>query len=251
VASGQWSVVSESPWTLGDLLATDHFFMTWIKICGITNAEDALAATNAGANALGFVFYKSSPRNIDPERVREIVAQLPPEVEKVGVFVDESPERIAEVASRAELTALQIHTGSSFAEHGQQAWCFGNRKIYFALPAALFLEAGAEWIASDQHSPALSAIFLDSGTLQQPGGTGKPFDWQKAALLVEAMTKTANVVIAGGLNPVNVAEAIRILKPWGVDVASGVEATPGKKDPKKVCAFIAAVRGTERSSDRS
>ena len=95
------------------------------------------------------------------------------------------------------------------------------------------------------------AIFLDSGTSEQPGGTGKAFDWQKAALLVEAMAKTANVVVAGGLNPFNVAEAIRILKPWGVDVASGVEATPGKKDPKKVRAFIAAVRGTERSSERS
>jgi phosphoribosylanthranilate isomerase len=226
--------------------------MTWIKICGITNVEDALAATNAGANALGFVFYKNSPRNVDPEKVREIVAQLPPEVEKVGVFVDsDPPARIVEVAERAELTALQLHVGSSFAGGDQVGWDCGNRKVYFALPAALFLEAGAEWKSSGQRSSVLSAIFLDSGTSEQPGGTGKAFDWQKAALLVEAMTKTANVVVAGGLNPVNVAEAIRILKPWGVDVASGVEATPGKKDPKKVRAFIAAVRGTERSSERS
>src|SRR5207247_9507454 len=98
------------------------------------------------------------------------------------------------------------------------------------LPAALFLEAGAEWKSSGQRSSALSAVFLDSGTSEQPGGTGKAFDWQKAALLVEAMTKTANVVVAGGLNPVNVADAIRILKPWGVDVASGDEAPPGKQD---------------------
>src|SRR5256885_6736735 len=225
--------------------------MTWIKICGITNLEDALAAADAGANAVGFVFYKQSARNIAPEKVREIVAQLPAEVEKVGVFVDESPERIAAVAERAELSALQLHVGSSFGGHGQQGWCFGIRKVYLALPAAVFLDAGTRWVGSNQRSPAISAIFLDSGTSEQPGGTGKAFDWQKAALLVEAMTKTANVVIAGGLNPANVAEAIRILKPWGVDVASGVEATPGKKDPKKVRAFIAAVRGTERSSERS
>src|SRR2546430_6577226 len=113
--------------------------MTWIKICGITNVEDALAATNAGANALGFVFYKNSPRNVDPEKVREIVAQLPPDVEKVGVFVDESRERIAQVADRAELTALQIHSGSSLASNGEQGWSFGNRKVYLALPAAQFL----------------------------------------------------------------------------------------------------------------
>jgi phosphoribosylanthranilate isomerase len=221
--------------------------MTWIKICGITNLEDALAAADAGANALGFVFYSKSPRNIDPGKVREIVSRLPPEVEKVGVFVDESPERIAEVAERAELTAVQLQTSSSFAEHGHHAWSFGNRKIYLALPAAQFLDAGAQWGGSNQRSSTISAIFLDSGTSEQPGGTGKAFDWQKAALLVEAMTKTANVVVAGGLNPLNVPEAIRILKPWGVDVASGVEATPGKKDPKKVRAFIAAVRESERS----
>ena len=221
--------------------------MTWIKICGITSLEDASVAADAGANAVGFVFYKQSPRNIDPEKVREIVGQLPSEVEKVGVFVDESPERIIAVAERAELTALQLHVGSSFGGHGQQGWRFGNRKIYLALPAAEFLDAGAQWVGSNQRSTVISAIFLDSGTSEQPGGTGKAFDWQKAALLVEAMTKTANVVVAGGLNPLNVAEAIRILKPWGVDVASGVEATPGKKDPKKVRAFIAAVRRTERS----
>ena len=221
--------------------------MTWIKICGITNVEDALTAADAGANAVGFVFYKQSPRTIDPEKVREIVAQLPAEIEKVGVFVDESPERIAQVADLSQLTALQLHTGSSFAGHGEQGWSFGNKKIYLALPAAQFLDAGAQWGGSNQRSSAISAIFLDSGTSEQPGGTGKAFDWQKAALLVEAMAKTTNVVVAGGLNPLNVAEAIRILKPWGVDVASGVEATPGKKDPKKVQAFIEAVRRTERS----
>jgi phosphoribosylanthranilate isomerase len=221
--------------------------MTWIKICGITSLEDALAAAEAGANALGFVFYKQSPRNIDPEKAREIVAQLPQDVEKVGVFVDQSAERIGEVARCAELTAVQLHIGSSFAEHGHHAWSFGNRKIYLALPAAQFLDAGTQWGGSNQRSSAISAIFLDSGTSEQPGGTGMAFDWQKAALLVEAMSKTANVVVAGGLNPLNVAGAIRILKPWGVDVASGVEATPGKKDPKKVQAFIAAVRRSERS----
>jgi phosphoribosylanthranilate isomerase len=222
--------------------------MTWIKICGITNLEDALAAANAGADALGFVFYKQSPRNIDPEKAREIVAQLPPEVEKVGVFVNsKSSDWIVEVAEQAELTALQLHMGSSFAGRDQVGLDSGNRKVYLALRAALFLESGTEWKSANLHSSAISAIFLDSGTPQQPGGTGKSFDWQKAALLVEAMTKTTNVVVAGGLNPLNVAEAIRILKPWGVDVASGVEAAPGKKDPKKIQAFIAAVRRTDKN----
>jgi phosphoribosylanthranilate isomerase len=221
--------------------------MTWIKICGITNLEDALAAADAGADALGFVFYKQSPRNIDPEKAREIVAHLPQKVEKVGVFVDsESPQRVLEVAERAELTALQLHVGSSFAGGNHVGWDSGNRKIYLALPAAQFVDAGAEW-KSNQPSSAISAIFLDSGTSQKPGGTGEAFDWQKAALLVEAMMKTTNVVVAGGLNPLNIAEAIHILKPWGVDVASGVEAAPGKKDPKKVQAFIAAVRRTDKN----
>jgi phosphoribosylanthranilate isomerase len=225
--------------------------MTWIKICGITNLEDALLAADAGADAVGFVFYPQSPRYVAPEKVREIVAQLPAEVEKVGVFVDKSLEYIAQVADRSELTALQLHLGSSFAPQAQQDWRFGNRRIYLALPAAQFLDAGAQWGGSNQRSSAIHAIFLDSGTSEQPGGTGKAFDWQKAALLVEAMTKTTNVVVAGGLNPLNVAEAIRILKPWGVDVASGVEASPGKKNPGKVRAFIAAVRQTQRNIERN
>jgi phosphoribosylanthranilate isomerase len=222
--------------------------MTWIKICGITNLEDALAAADAGADALGFVFYKQSPRNIDPEKAREIVAQLPPEVEKVGVFVgDQSPQQILEVAERAELTALQLHVGFPFASGDKAGFDCGDRKVYLALPADLFLEAGAEWKSANQPSSAISAILLDSGTSQQPGGTGKSFDWQKAALLVEAMTRTTNVVVAGGLNPVNVAEAIRILQPWGVDVASGVEAAPGKKDLQQLQAFIAAVRRADKN----
>ena len=211
----------------------------------MTNVEDALLAADAGADALGFVFYKQSPRNIDPEKARAVVAKLPPQVEKVGVFVNESPENIADIADRAQLTALQLHFKSPSADNGLQGWSPGNRKVYLALPAALFLDAGAQWDGPNQRSIAFSAIFLDSGTPEHPGGTGKAFDWQKAALLVEAMAKTAKVVVAGGLNPLNVAQAIRILKPWGVDVASGVEAIPGKKDPKKVRAFIAAARGTE------
>src|SRR6476620_4396620 len=131
--------------------------MTWIKICGITNLEDALAAADAGADALGFVFYKQSPRNIDPEKAREIVAQLPPQVEKVGVFVgDQSPQRILEIAERAELTALQLHVGFSFAGGKQVDLGCGDRKTYLALPAALFLEAGAEWKSANLPSSAIS-----------------------------------------------------------------------------------------------
>ena len=110
--------------------------------------EDALLAADAGADALGFVFYKPSPRNIDPEKVRAIVAQLPPQVEKVGVFVDESPENIADIADRAQLTALQLHFNPSSADHGLQGLSPGNKKVYLALPAALFVRLQRRRLAS-------------------------------------------------------------------------------------------------------
>jgi phosphoribosylanthranilate isomerase len=233
--------------------------MAWIKICGTTNLEDALTAVKAGADALGFVFYEKSPRKIDPETAREIVAKLPERVEKVGVFVSESAGDWSEIAELCGLTAVQFHLHThSLAQLGQDtglsAVCSSRpKKIYLALPAAWFLDEGlvradlSSFIARRPERP-FGAIFLDSGTVHQPGGTGKAFDWARAANLVDEMSKGVNVVIAGGLNPGNVAEAIHLLKPWGVDVASGVEASPGKKDPEKIRAFVAAVRTAEKNS---
>jgi phosphoribosylanthranilate isomerase len=223
--------------------------MTWVKICGITNLEDALTAVKAGADALGFVFYEKSPRKVDPETVRKIVEGLPREVEKVGVFVSESPEHMETVAENAGLTAIQIHIDPSRCDQSlPEQRLLSRTKKYVALPANWFFDEngfkGFMWFDSGKNR--ISGVFLDSSTGEQPGGTGKTFDWKQAEPAVSAIRMKFNVVIAGGLNPTNVPEAIRILQPWGVDVSSGVEAKPGKKDPEKIQAFVAAVRRAER-----
>ncbi|PYX64095.1 MAG: N-(5'-phosphoribosyl)anthranilate isomerase [Acidobacteria bacterium] len=228
--------------------------MTWVKICGTTNLEDALTAVDAGADALGFIFYEKSPRRIDPETASGIVFQLPPKVEKVGVFVNESPARMIEIGRRAGLTAFQVHSGALATKTDPQAgWYPGpGIRIYLALPAAPFFEQNIQWVPSGRGLAdpveGIAAIFLDSGTEQRPGGTGATFDWEKAAPVIASMSQDTHVVVAGGLNPSNVCDAIRILHPWGVDVASGVEARPGKKDPKKVREFVQAVRRAEKSA---
>jgi phosphoribosylanthranilate isomerase len=241
--------------------------MTWIKICGTTNFEDALTAVEAGADALGFVFYEKSSRNVTPETVREITRKLPPEIEKVGVLPDTSPSNWKELADRSGLTAIQIYypfsgpptRNDSFGLHAASSGSNSITKIYFAFSALDLMgnpprinvnfPSFAPSVDAGIDSPnRFNTVVLDSGTPQQAGGTGKPFDWKTAASLVETINKDVNVVIAGGLSPNNVGDAIRILKPWGVDVVSGVEASPGKKDPEKVRAFIAAVRELETST---
>lgn len=236
--------------------------MTWVKICGITNLEDAFTAVDAGADALGFVFYEKSPRSVDRETVQKIVEKLPEKVEKVGVFVGSYPEDYFEMIWNVRLTATQLHLGVSAAPNAKAygASCFPPRfNRYLSLPATAVMEneeSAKSLISSfarltdsmQSHSPGNNGrglrptIFLDAGTPQQPGGTGTAFDWRKAAPAVEEISHTIRVVVAGGLNPSNVGEAMHILKPWGVDASSGVEASPGKKDPDKVRAFIAAVR---------
>ena len=227
--------------------------MTWVKICGMTNLEDALTAVEAGADALGFVFYEKSPRRIDAATAREIVAKLPEKIEKVGVFVLKDAEQASQIAEYAGLTGLQVHLQPHVPAEadqggGRKAVCRErSSKVYLALPAGWLLGDGpvnanlASFIERTPDRP-LDTILLDSGTRDLPGGTGKAFDWKRAAPLVEKMSASVNVVVAGGLTPGNVAEAIEILKPWGVDVSSGVEARPGKKDPEKVRAFVDAVR---------
>ena len=219
--------------------------MIWIKICGTTNLKDALAAVAAGADALGFVFYEKSPRKIDPETARKIVEKLPPNVEKVGVFVNEQVEKILDTVAHAGLTAVQLHGIESRSPESIEVLKSGRElKIFLVLQAD---EIG-RFDAIESSKAGIRAVFLDSGTPQLPGGTGKTFDWKAAAAEAEAISKKMNVVVAGGLNPENVTEAICILKPWGVDVASGVEAKPGKKDRDKVRAFIEAVRHTEKKN---
>ena len=220
--------------------------MTWVKICGITNLDDALMAVEAGADALGFVFYEKSPRKIDVESVREIVNHLPPNIEKVGVFVNEPAAEILETVFRAGLTAAQLHgIESRKPEYIRALKTSADLKVFLVLPGA---ENSGSLESSVSREPGIDAVFFDSGTSQLPGGTGKTFDWKTASSRIEAISEKVKVVVAGGLNSNNAADAIRILKPWGVDVVSGVEARPGKKDPLKVRAFIDAVRKIEKKS---
>jgi phosphoribosylanthranilate isomerase len=242
--------------------------MTWVKICGMTNLEDALVAVEAGADAVGFVFYEKSPRCVSVEAVREIVEKLPGSVEKVGVFVGDSATDWAQVVLSTGLTAVQhyLPLEPDVQTHAAKAVDRGvfskTPKFFVALPIALFLEAETpvdelardfEHLREDFPGRApfpegvLDTFFLDSGGLQMPGGTGKTFDWGTAAAIAEGMRRAGvKPVVAGGLTPANVGEAMEILKPWGVDVVSGVEERPGKKDPEKVRAFVRAVREMDR-----
>jgi phosphoribosylanthranilate isomerase len=218
--------------------------MTWVKICGITNLEDAQVAVDAGADALGFVFYEKSPRRVDPETAREIVAKLPPKVEKVGVFVNDPLDEVRETAQKAGLTIVQI-SGDQVSS-GLSEWIEKSDaktllpKLIFTV-AAERLESGGILVSKDVSKTAY-AVLVDSGSAAVPGGTGKKFDWNSASGMIASLSLVCPTIVAGGLTPANVAEAIRLFQPFGVDVASGVEARPGKKDPAKVTAFVHAAR---------
>ncbi len=235
--------------------------MTWVKICGMTNLEDALVAVEAGADAVGFVFYEKSPRKMSPESAREIAEKLPVSVEKVGVFVGESLAKAEEVGSFVGLDALQVYTtsGPRIVEilENVGAWPPSRRKtgqtqIYLALPISKIIVEQVEEkgliIEMRDLDGKFVRLLLDSGSGQHPGGTGVVFDWNQAAATVAGLSLRHKVVIAGGLTAQNVGEAMGVLKPWGVDVVSGVEARPGKKDPEKVRAFVKAVRDIDRKT---
>lgn len=216
--------------------------MTWVKICGITNLEDALTAVDAGAEAVGFVFHQESPRRVDAETAQQIVEKLPPKVEKVGVFVDLETERIREIASRVGLTGIQLHGNHSFEEFTNLHQTMSGAKVIAMVPGDTLKSAASFF--TDEARKSIFAILLDSQSNGLSGGTGTSFDWGAARELVEMINVSIPVIVAGGLNPLNVAQAIKILKPFGVDVASGVEARPGKKDPGKLRAFISAAHLT-------
>jgi phosphoribosylanthranilate isomerase len=235
--------------------------MTWVKICGITNLEDALIAVEAGANAIGFVFHAKSPRHLDPQEAARISERLPAELERVGVVVPHSMDEIIFIARTARVSALQLHLSVMAPLMGSESASYANGmevfapadKLFLALPAAPFIERRSSPDFAALRGGALpkgifDTIFLDSGSQSQPGGTGRAFDWNAAQPLVEDMNKQVKVVLAGGLTAQNVSEAMQILHPWGVDVSSGVEASPGKKDPQKVRAFIRAVREADKAS---
>jgi phosphoribosylanthranilate isomerase len=221
--------------------------MTWVKICGMTNLEDALVAVDAGADAVGFVFYEKSPRCVSVETARKIVGKLPSKLDKVGVFVNEPPERVSAIGGEAGLTAVQLH-GDEYKN--PQCYLEEWGKLFFALSVADVLNGLTEPIGEViiPKLPQSSTILLDSGTPEKRGGTGKTFAWAEARWLVSALTRLHPIVVAGGLTASNVGHAAEFLRPWGVDVASGVEERPGKKDPEKVRAFVKAVRDCDRKA---
>ena len=225
--------------------------MTWVKICGITNLEDALVAVEAGADALGFVFYEKSPRYVDLEKARDIVARTPEHIERVGVFVNTPLKQVIQTSLDSGLTTAQVY-GDQAALTDQYRALHNNGphpKLIVAVNGNCFTDQNQSmgWFISAGFAEHLFALLVDCGSDQQPGGTGNRFDWTKARGAVQAMNTIRPTIVAGGLDPSNVKTAMTLLHPWGVDVSSGVEAVPGKKDPEKVRAFIRAVREADKA----
>jgi len=199
-----------------------------VKICGITRLEDALGAAEAGADALGFMFWEGSPRYLPTPRAAEITRQLPPWVLRVGVFVNPAEDLVRRAIAECGLNLLQFHG----EESPEFCLSFGVMSMKaFRVRNAASLEDLAKY--------ATDAWLLDAYVVGKPGGSGETFNW---ALAAEARRLGRPVFLAGGLTPANVAEAVRQAQPYGVDVSSGVELAPGKKDHAKVQAFIKAAR---------
>jgi phosphoribosylanthranilate isomerase len=214
----------------------------WIKICANTTLADAQLAVAAGADAVGFVFAPS-PRRVTPAQVAAITPHLPA-VEKIGVFVDSDFSAIAAAVEQCKLTGVQVHGSAEEATTltliRQLRGRFGPqlrllRVLHFSPEAPAHLHTAA-------NTPEIDAILVDSRTATAVGGTGIAFDWQAARASIFGPQRTLRLIAAGGLSPANVGLAINILRPWGVDVASGVEAAPGRKDEAKVREFVANVR---------
>jgi phosphoribosylanthranilate isomerase len=218
----------------------------WIKICGNTNLEDARFAAEAGADAVGFVFAPS-PRQVKVDLVRRITRELPPQVEKYGVFVDADFDQIVSTVTGCGLTGVQIHRSSNallpFQLRKHFAQFPGHIDIVLALhyqePGLEFEHHLGELSGSDG---TLDAVLVDSSTPRAVGGTGTSFNWAGARSSFLRAAPHLRLIAAGGLGPENVKRAIDILRPWGVDVVSGVESAPGKKDPSRVLAFIQAAQ---------
>jgi phosphoribosylanthranilate isomerase len=205
--------------------------MTLVKICGITNLDDALAAVHAGADALGFNFYRPSPRYITPQQARKIIDQLPDSILTAGVFVNEELNTVRAIANEASLRALQLH-GDESAEY-----CRGlGADFYviktFAVSDSFDVQALAPY--------NVEAIMLDTKHNNLRGGTGRVFDWSVAVRVAPTIPK---LFLAGGLSPENVENAVEIVRPFAVDACSALEDRPGKKNEERMRVFVNAVRG--------
>ncbi|MCI5223840.1 MAG: phosphoribosylanthranilate isomerase [Candidatus Electrothrix sp. AR4] len=205
-----------------------------IKMCGTTNLEDALAAVEAGADALGFIFYEKSPRSVDPKVARIIIEQLPPFVDTVGVFVDRDREEVDEIIRFCSLGYAQLH--------GQESPKYCERLARFAAPCQVIkaLRVGEHLRKSDitPYNDHVKGFLLDTYQEGVQGGTGKSFDWS----LIERLHLQRDLILAGGLDVDNVRQAVEATNPYALDVNSGVEIRPGKKDHALIKAFIHLVR---------
>jgi phosphoribosylanthranilate isomerase len=212
---------------------------TWIKICGTTSLEDALSSIEAGADALGFIFAPSK-RGMLGHKAQEIIRHIPAEVERIGVFFDHGGRGIASTVGEVDLTGIQMHGMRDFPpevyDHLPEDRRDSLRKIKTILVDVDF--------ARNLEATMASADFVDAWLLDSWAGSGKTFDWMAARK--QLADRPGKFIIAGGLTPENVGEAIRTFRPWGVDVVSGVESAPGRKDPEKLKAFVAAVRRAEK-----
>lgn len=215
----------------------------WIKICGNTSLGDALLAAEAGADAVGFVFA-ASPRRVTAAQAAAIVPQLPATIEKIGVFVDAALEEIAAVVEACGLTGVQLHFNADpeLPERLRERLGPAIRILRVVRFSAESAQQHTAQIAAYTQNPHVDAVLVDSFTTAAAGGTGVAFDWSAAGETLFQDARACKFIVAGGLNPGNVAEAILALRPWGVDVASGVEAAPGRKDPDKVREFVTRAR---------
>jgi phosphoribosylanthranilate isomerase len=207
-----------------------------VKICGIRTLEDAQHAVAVGADALGFVFWFMSPRRVEPDQAAAITAALPPSVLRVGVFVDAPREEIGRISELVGLDVLQLH-----GEEPVEAFADLPR------PALKGVRVGPRFKADEalRYSDRAAGVVVDTrlpGETQLPGGTGVAFDW---SLVTDLAGRVPFLMLAGGLTPENVASAVRTVRPHAVDVSSGVERMPGRKDPARVTAFVAAARAAE------
>ena len=200
-----------------------------VKICGITRAEDARLAASLGATAIGFIFWPSSPRAISPLRARAIVDALPASVTTVGVFVNAGRDEIEAAADEANLQAVQLH-GDETPDLARSL----SRRVIKAIPLTGDIDERVnEWSGT--------MLLLDAHDAARRGGTGRVVDWDRAA----AIARTHDIILAGGLGPGNVADAVARVRPAGIDVSSGVESSPGIKDPGKLRALFDALAGVE------
>ena len=200
-----------------------------VKICGITRVIDALAAVEAGADALGFVFYEKSPRYVTPHQAATIMRHVPPFVSRVGLFVDAGLDRVALLMSETGIDTLQFH-GDETPDFCKHFHCTTLKAIRVRNSSSL----------KGIRNYPVSGILLDAYVSGKPGGTGARFDW---SLAIEAKRIGKPIILAGGLKPETVAEAVRSVNPYAVDVSTGVESSPGKKDVAKLRDFIAAAKG--------